>query len=48
MIAYLIDQHVAGNYTIEKLVTFYNMKDHANAVEDTKEGRAINAVSRWT
>lgn len=48
MIAYLMDQHAQGNYPIEELVTFYNVKDFDKAIKEMKDGTALKAVLKWT
>lgn len=43
-----MEQHAKGSYPIEELVTFYPVKDFAQAIKDTKEGKALKAILRWT
>jgi len=47
MALYLIDQHSKGDYPLEKIIVYYDMKDYASAIKDTKEGRTIKAVLKW-
>jgi len=47
MIPFLIDQHTKGNYPLERIITFYDVKDFDKAIKDTKEGRTLKAVLRW-
>lgn len=42
----LIELYKHGLFPIEKFTTFYDMKDMAKALEDTKNGKAIKAVIR--
>ena len=42
-----MDQHAKGNYPIEELVTFYDMKDFERAIDDTKKGKTLKAVLKW-
>ncbi|KAB9006574.1 hypothetical protein FH972_026928 [Carpinus fangiana] len=46
-IPYLIEQHKAGKFPLEKLITYYDIKDHEKAFADTKGGRTIKAVLQW-
>lgn len=46
-IPYLLDMHAKGELPLEELVTIYDMKDHAKAVEDSKAGRSLKAVLKW-
>lgn len=43
----MIDMHSKGELPLEELVTFYDMKDHAKAVGDSKAGRSLKAVLKW-
>lgn len=47
MIPFLIEQHQKGLYPLEKIVTYYNIDDHAQAFEDMKDGKVIKAVLKW-
>ncbi|KAH7113632.1 alcohol dehydrogenase [Dactylonectria macrodidyma] len=48
LIPYLIEEHAKGNYPIEEIVRFYNITEYEQAIKDTKEGRTLKAVLRWT
>ena len=48
LIPYLVEQHAKGNYPIEELVSYYPVKDFEQAIKDTKEGKALKAVLRWS
>ncbi|KAM5385337.1 hypothetical protein ACJZ2D_000978 [Fusarium nematophilum] len=43
LIPFLMEEHAKGNYQIEKLVTYYDMKDFEQAISDTKSGKALKA-----
>lgn len=47
MVEFLMSEHAKGNYPIEDLVTFYPMRDFAQAIEDSKKGKTLKAVLRW-
>lgn len=47
MAPYLIDQHNKGNYPLEKIIKYYDIKDYALAMKDTKDGKTIKAVLKW-
>ncbi|KAK3495817.1 chaperonin 10-like protein [Neurospora crassa] len=46
-IPFLIDQHAKGNFPMDQFVTFYNVKDYKQALEDSHNGKAIKAVLKW-
>ncbi|KAF5604283.1 alcohol dehydrogenase [Fusarium pseudocircinatum] len=48
LIPFLIEQHAQGKYPIEKLITYYDVKDFEQAISDTKSGKALKAVLKWT
>lgn len=48
IIPYLVEQHAKGNYLVEEVITFYDMKDHEKAIADTKTGKTLKAVLRWS
>ncbi|KAH8684086.1 chaperonin 10-like protein [Ilyonectria robusta] len=47
MIPFLIEQHQKGLYPLEKIVTYYNIDDYAQAFKDMKDGKVIKAVLKW-
>ena len=40
--------HASGQLPLEKLTTVYDVKDFEKAMQDTKSGKAIKAVLRWS
>ncbi|KAL0475640.1 alcohol dehydrogenase [Neurospora intermedia] len=46
-IPFLINQHAKGNFPMEEFVTFYDVKDYKQALEDSHNGKAIKAVLKW-
>ncbi|KAK7419073.1 hypothetical protein QQX98_003575 [Neonectria punicea] len=48
LIPYLMKEHAKGNYPIENLITVYDMKDFDQAIKDTKSGKTLKAVLRWS
>ncbi|KAK3693361.1 chaperonin 10-like protein [Podospora appendiculata] len=44
---YLMEMHAKGLFPMEEFITYYDVKDFAKAIEDTKKGRVIKAVLRW-
>lgn len=47
LIPWLIEQQRAGRYPLEALITYYDVKEHAQAVKDMREGRTVKPVLRW-
>ncbi|KAH6889630.1 alcohol dehydrogenase [Thelonectria olida] len=47
LIPYLMQEHAKGNYPIENIVTFYDIKDYEQAIKDTKDGKTLKAVLKW-
>ncbi|KAL7622131.1 hypothetical protein AAE478_007633 [Parahypoxylon ruwenzoriense] len=47
-IPYLIEMHSKGLLPLEKLITYYDVKDYEKAIADMEEGKTIKAVLRWT
>jgi len=43
----LIEQHAKGNFPIEKLISFYDIKDFQKAFQDMKETKVIKPVLIW-
>lgn len=48
MLPYLMEQQRAGNFPLEEIVSYYDVKDHAKAFEDSRSGKAIKAVLCWS
>ncbi|KAF4440861.1 hypothetical protein F53441_12172 [Fusarium austroafricanum] len=48
LISQLIEMHSQGLLPLEKLIGYYDMKDHEKAMTDMKSGRVIKPVLRWT
>ena len=48
MIPYLIEENAAGRFPLEKIVSYYDAKDFERAFEESKSGKAIKAVLRWS
>ncbi|EGZ76300.1 GroES-like protein [Neurospora tetrasperma FGSC 2509] len=46
-IPFLIEQHAKGNFPMDQFVTFYDVKDYKQALEDSHNGKAIKAVLKW-
>lgn len=46
-VPFLIEQHAKGNFPMDQFVTFYDVKDYKQALEDTHKGKAIKAVLKW-
>lgn len=40
--------HAAGKLPLERLTTVYDVKDFQRAIEDTKSGKSVKAVLRWS
>ncbi|KAG6095401.1 hypothetical protein E4U30_002488 [Claviceps sp. LM220 group G6] len=47
MIPFLMKEHANGNYPVDKLVSYYDFRDHQRALDDTKRGAAVKAVLIW-
>jgi Zn-dependent alcohol dehydrogenase len=47
MIPYLIEQHSLGNFPLEEILNYYDIKDFASAFEDMESGKTIKAVLKW-
>ncbi|KAH6995160.1 alcohol dehydrogenase [Ilyonectria destructans] len=47
IIPFLMDQHAKGNYPIENIISFYDIKDFEQAIKDTKDGKTLKAVLKW-
>jgi Zn-dependent alcohol dehydrogenase len=43
-----MDLHAKGELPLEKLVTVYDVKDFEQAIQDSKSGKALKAVLRWS
>ncbi|KAI3571538.1 alcohol dehydrogenase [Fusarium oxysporum f. sp. albedinis] len=48
LIPFLMEQHAQGKYPIENLITYYDVKEFEQAISDTKSGKALKAVLKWT
>jgi Zn-dependent alcohol dehydrogenase len=48
MLPFLMAQQRAGNFPLEQIVSYYEIKDHAKAFEDSRSGKAIKAVLCWS
>ena len=48
MLPYIMDQHQNGTVPLDAIVSYYDVKDFEQAFEDSKSGKAIKAVLRWT
>ncbi|KAJ9609595.1 hypothetical protein H2200_005922 [Cladophialophora chaetospira] len=48
MLPYLMEQQQAGNFPLEEIVSYYDVKEHAKAFEDSRSGKAIKAVVCWS
>jgi Zn-dependent alcohol dehydrogenase len=42
-----MEQHAQGKYQIEHLITYYDVEDFQQAINDTKSGKALKAVLKW-
>lgn len=47
MIPFLIEQHRQGLYPLERILTYYDAKDYAQAFRDMKDGKVIKPVLKW-
>ena len=47
LIPYLIEMQAKGSFPLEKIVTTYDAKDFAGALEDVKQTKTIKAVLKW-
>jgi Zn-dependent alcohol dehydrogenase len=43
-----MEQQAAGKFPLEKLVTVYDVKDFKQAIADSKSGKALKPVLRWS
>jgi len=48
MVPYLIEQHKAGNFPIEKMIKYYDAKDFQTAFDDMKATKTIKPVLVWS
>jgi Zn-dependent alcohol dehydrogenase len=48
MIPYLIKQHKAGKFAIEKFIKYYDAKDFQTAFDDMKAAKTIKPVLIWS
>ncbi|RAH74696.1 NAD(P)-dependent alcohol dehydrogenase [Aspergillus aculeatinus CBS 121060] len=47
LIPYLLELNKKGEFPVERLVTYYQVKDYEIAFTDVRNGRAVKAVLRW-
>lgn len=48
MIPYLIEQHKAGNFAIDKMIKYYDANDFQTAFDDMKATKTIKPVLVWS
>ncbi|KAK5264951.1 hypothetical protein LTR96_009750 [Exophiala xenobiotica] len=48
MLPFLMQQQKAGNFPLEDIVSYYEVKDYAQAFEDARSGKVVKAVLKWT
>ncbi|KAF4994295.1 hypothetical protein FGRMN_5880 [Fusarium graminum] len=48
LIPHLIEMHSQGLLPIEKLISYYDIKDYEKAIEDMHSGKTIKPVLTWT
>ena len=48
MMPYLVKEQAAGNFPLEKIVTYYDAQDFAQAFEDSRSGKVVKAVLKWS
>ena len=48
MMPYLVKEHAAGNFPLEQIVSYYYAKDFVQAFEDSRSGKVIKAVLKWS
>jgi Zn-dependent alcohol dehydrogenase len=48
MLPFLMQQQKAGNFPLEDIVSYYDVKDYAQAFEDARSGKVVKAVLKWT
>lgn len=44
----MIDMHAQGDLPLEEFITYYDIADYEKAIHDSKTGKAIKAVLRWS
>lgn len=47
MLPYLIEKHAQGQFPLDEIVSFYQVKDYETAFKDIKDGKALKAVLLW-
>ncbi|KIW59845.1 hypothetical protein PV05_00111 [Exophiala xenobiotica] len=47
MLPFLMQQQEAGNFPLEDIVSYYDVKDYAQAFEDARSGKVVKAVLKW-
>lgn len=45
---WMMEQQAAGKFPLEKLVTVYDVKDFKQAIVDSKSGKSLKPVLRWS
>lgn len=48
MMPYLVKENAAGKFPLEEIVSYYNAQDFAQAFEDSRSGKVIKAVLKWS
>ena len=48
MLPYLIEQHKAGRFPIEKMIRYYAAEDFQSAFDDMKAAKTIKPVLVWS
>lgn len=43
-----MEAHASGQFPMEEFIQYYDYKDYEQAIEDTKSGKAIKAVLKWS
>ena len=42
-----MDEHAKGNYPFDVLITYYDVRDYQNAIDDVTSGKTLKAVLVW-
>ncbi len=48
MMPFLVKENAAGNFPLQDIVSFYDAEDFAQAFEDSKSGKVVKAVLKWS
>lgn len=43
-----MDAHAKGLFPMEEFIQYYDFKDYERAIEDTRSGKVIKAVLKWS